>query len=55
MPNLKKLPVKGLCLSWKGCFVGSESGQIQSIIYWYFDYGKGGEGGGEQERRLEGQ
>jgi hypothetical protein len=73
-------PVLGFCLGWCSNFVGSESGQNQSVkllqdmlsittqqplhplpatlcLYiLYVDFGKGGNGGGgEPERRLEGQ
>jgi hypothetical protein len=76
---LRPPPLLGFCLGWSSNFVGSESGQIESVklllnilqhnstphphpvthcLYLlYFDTVKGGMGGGggELERRLEGQ
>jgi hypothetical protein len=52
--RLRPPPLLGFCLGRSSSFVGSESGHYQSILY--FDFGKGGRvGGGESERRLEGQ
>jgi hypothetical protein len=75
---LRPPPLLSFCLRWCSNFVGSESGQKQSVkllqnmvsnttqhphplpathcLYvLYFYFGKGGSGGCEQERRLEGQ
>jgi hypothetical protein len=62
---IRPLPVLGFCLGWSSNFVGSESGQIQSVTSAEYGLqqnpilihtGKGGGGGRvEPERRFEGQ
>jgi hypothetical protein len=71
---LRPLPSLGFCCEWSSNFVGSESGQIQSVkhrqimsltglntqphtvpTYCTMTQVRWGGGGGEPERRLEGQ